>query len=249
MTMPSLRSRAVNKEQVLAEIRRTAEANGGIPLGRSRFEAETGIHEHNWRGRFWARWNDALAEAGFPPNELQGRYAEDVLLDALVGEVRRLGRMPTVSELALRRRQDNSFPSKGVFERFGAKATWARRLADYCRDRDECADVLAIVTPLVVDDVTVEEAPAAVTTADGFVYLLKSGRFYKIGHSFDVGRRRYDLAIQLPEPVSEEHVIRTDDPAGIERYWHARFADRRKNGEWFELTTADIKAFKRRKFM
>ena len=48
----------------------------------------------------------------------------------------------------------------------------------------------------------------------GFVYLLKSGRHYKIGHTLDVGRRRYDLAIRLPEPVTEEHVIRTDDPRG-----------------------------------
>ena len=79
--------------------------------------------------------------------------------------------------------------------------------------------------------------------------LLKSGRHYKIGHTVDVGRRRYELAIQLPEAVSEEHVIRTDDPVGIERYWHDRFASRRKNGEWFELTRADIAAFKRRKFM
>lgn len=38
--------------------------DSGIPLGRSRFAAETGIHEHDWRGRFWARWSDALREAG-----------------------------------------------------------------------------------------------------------------------------------------------------------------------------------------
>ncbi len=110
--------------------------------------------------------------------------------------------------------------------------------------------MIEVVTPLVVqEEPDVAERADDETEAFGFVYLLKSGRHYKIGHTLDVGRRRYDLAIQLPEAVSEEHVIRTDDPAGIERYWHGRFKSRRKNGEWFELTRADIAAFKRRKFM
>jgi hypothetical protein len=76
-----------------------------------------------------------------------------------------------------------------------------------------------------------------------------SGQFYKIGRSNSAGRREYELAIQLPEKAKMIHTIRTDDPAGIQAYWHKRFEIKRRNGEWFKLDAADIAAFKRRRFM
>jgi hypothetical protein len=53
-------------------------------------------------------------------------------------------------------------------------------VADYCRDRPDDGDVLAIVTPLIIEpDQAVEESVTATPGQDGFVYLLKSGRHYK----------------------------------------------------------------------
>ena len=64
----------MNKAHILQEIKRTAKVSGGIALGWRKFESETGIKECEWLGKFRARWREALLEAGFIPNQLQGAY-------------------------------------------------------------------------------------------------------------------------------------------------------------------------------
>jgi hypothetical protein len=49
----------------------------------------------------------------------------------------------------------------------------------------------------------------------------------------------------LPEKLVKIHLIETDDATGIERYRHARFADKHQNGEWFAPPPSDVAAFKR----
>ena len=239
----------VTKERILSEIRRTAEANGGVALGRSRFAAETGIKEHDWSGRYWARWGDAVTEAGLPPNAMVARIGDQATLEALARAVRRYGRMPTEAEVRMFHREDPTFPSHGVIWRLGSRREQATKLAAMAKQRG-WADVAHSLAPMVMNPDADEPAsrPSAQTEV-GEVYLITMGKHYKVGRTNAVGRREYELAIQLPERATTVHVIRTDDPPGIEAYWHRRFADRRRNGEWFTLTAADIAAFRRRKFM
>lgn len=235
----------MTKEHILSEIQKAAKANGGVPLGRERFERETGIKESHWLGRFWASWGDAVREAGFAVNPWNAAHPEEHLLASYAGLTRELGRVPTAPQIRLKRRADSTFPNDKVFARFGDKSALLGRVREFCAERPEFADVLSILG-------TTSSAAAVSSrsiTPVGFVYLTKFGRHYKIGRTNAAGRRERELSIQLPEKSKTVHVIETDDPEGIEAYWHRRFATKRGNGEWFTLDSTDVAAFKRRRFM
>lgn len=218
-------------------------------MGRLRFFRETGIKESDWKGKYWARWNDAVSEAGLEPNQKTSAYEEALLIEKFVSLMRELGRFPVVAEIRMKVRTDPSFPNDKTFGRFGSKLEFAAKILDYCRSHSGYDDVSALCTTLADRPKANGEDVDDTQTAIGFVYLMKSGKFYKLGISNAAGRREYELSIQLPEKLKTVHVIRTDDPAGIEAYWHRRFEEKRKNGEWFDLGAADVAAFKRRKFM
>lgn len=239
----------MDKTEILAAIKRCAVNNGGVPIGRARFAQLTGIREADWSGKYWARWSDAVREAGYEPNTLNRRQpdADAEALGTVAALIRQIGRFPTTPELKLLRRQDLAFPS---VKRFGSRAELATKLMAHCANDPELSDVQEIcagvssATRMPSDELEKTDGLIA-----GEVYLMKSGRHYKIGRSNSSGRRSYEVALQLPERLHVVHVITTDDSVGIERYWHQRFADRRGNGEWFALTAADVVAFRRRSFM
>lgn len=240
----------MQKSQIITEIQRTAAANGGIPLGHRRFETETGIKYHDWYGVHSARWSDAIREAGLEANKFQAAHATDELLEKLATFALEMGRLPVAGDLRLKRKNDRGFPSADTFRRLGSKAHLVRSLAEYCRPKPRFAQVLEWCDEYQPKASSqVDDNSDDIDEKSGYVYLFKSGRYFKIGMSNSVGRREYEMSIQMPERVETVHSIRTDDPHGIEEYWHRRFADRRKNGEWFDLSAADVRAFKRRKFM
>jgi Meiotically up-regulated gene 113 len=239
----------MEKPHILDEIRRTAAANGGVALGVQRFYTETGVKESDWRGRFWARWGDALLEASFSPNEFNPRIDDSLIIEKLIDLTREFGRFPTQAEMELKRIADPSFPSRGAIRRLGTQQDLIGRALDRCCNNPGYDDVKSILAESIATRSSVGEETINLTAEEGFVYLIRSGRFYKIGRTNALGRRERELAIQLPDKAVTVHSIKTDDPAGIEAYWHKRFEAKRGNGEWFELSSADVHAFKRRKFM
>lgn len=236
----------MTKVQLLEIIRKTAEANGGTPLGVRRFYEETGLKESHWN-KHWPRYSDAVREAGYVPNQLESGYGRSELLEKYAKVAMSLGRLPTRNDLRFKEHNDPEFPTTKTFERLGTKLELVVLLRDFCRDRKDYEPVVRMCDNYTAprSDSPLEVEPNQ--SEDGFVYLAKSGRFFKIGKTNAPGRRDYELGIQLPEKLLMVHVIRTDDPDGIEAYWHRRFAQQRQNGEWFSLTATEVAAFKRRK--
>lgn len=235
------------KSDIIGAIRRIAAENGGTPPGKRTFERVTGIKESDWSGRYWARWSDAVREAGFEPNTLQTAYPRDELVRNLAEILGALGRWPTKSELRLYLRGRPDLPSHNTYQRLGTRAEQARALLAAADALELATEVRALCQAALKD--APPPPPSASVQSHGYVYLLKSGRFFKIGYSKSPGRRVYEMDIKLPDPVQLIHQIQTDDPQGIEAYWHRRFADRRRRGEWFDLSAADVAAFRARKVM
>lgn len=246
-----------DKQYILSEIRRIAAQNDGNPVGMDRFRTETGIVEHQWRGVHWARWSDALSEAGFEPLEWVTGSSVEEILQMLAKLVRQYGRYPTNSEILLDKRANARIPTpNSVRRKVGKKAETIKKLRDYCSSREGYADVSAILAQKNIgadseDGVTESKIGAAKLKPSGHVYLVKSGRLYKIGQTANRWQRMNQLDKQTSEGIDEViHTIAAfDDAPGIERYWHQRFGEKCVKGEWFDLSVDNIRAFKKRKWM
>ena len=238
----------MNREHIITEIKRTAKANGGKALGWRRFEKETGIRYYDWYGQFWTRWGDAVREAGVVANIMSEAYDENFLIEKLIMLTRSLKRVPVVGDLLIAAKNDSTFPSEKVFRRLGSKPNRVSRVIAFCEANHKYDDVSALWKLVIIPEHQLDTKEVASNPSmHGYVYLLKHGsrQEYKIGRTNNPIRREGEISIQLPEKLQPVHYIETDDPAGIENYWHTRFSTKRKEGEWFELTATDIRAFKR----
>ena len=231
------------RDQILAEIKRIANANGGQAPGQNVFTKETGFKPHEW-GKYWARWGDAVRDAGLTAQEWQQKQDTTLFYPKLAEAIRHFKRFPTQREMQIYRQRDRDFPHvlslRNHFGSVEVMKSKTRQWAGFCKGYGDIIELLP--------ETTSQPQPSTHTAKEGYVYLIKSGAFYKIGRGDELEKRVKQIRTALPDASTLEHSIKIDDPAGIEAYWHRRFDDKRANGEWFKLSLQDVAAFKRRKY-
>jgi len=231
----------MTKTEILDSIRRIAAANNGKAPGSQRLATETGLRKSDWYPKFWVRWGDAVREAGLQPNSFIVALPDEALITKHIVLIRQLGRFPIESDLRL----NPSFRGLGSL---GNKRQRAGKVLQYCREHSGFDDVIPLCEAAEAAKSSPRERLATPSVRGiGYVYLIKHGNRaeFKIGRTLNPIRREGEIRLELPDKLQPIHFIKTDDPAGIETYWHRRFAEKRKEGEWFALTFDDVQAFKR----
>ena len=85
-----------------------------------------------------------------------------------------------------------------------------------------------------------EEAPKRIKEKAGYVYIIQSGAFYKIGKALDVKARLKGLQCGNPVPLKLILSIKTDSPFGLEGSLHYKYRSQRGLGGWFTLSDGDL---------
>ena len=124
----------ISKQEIIEAIQQTAKENGGVPLGRGRFQKETGINQYECL-KFWPNFSEAQREAGFEPNTLQMAHDIEFLRESAIVLMKEIGRFPTRADLIGKRNRDNSFPSPTSFERLGNKKEMAEKISEYAEQK------------------------------------------------------------------------------------------------------------------
>jgi hypothetical protein len=168
-------------------------------------------------------------------------------VEAFTGLVGRLEKWPTENDMVLYRQQDSTFPSLQVVRRLSHSGTLPRKVATFGEGKPDLAAVADLADKK--DSQGAESPRSRQAHVGGYVYMMRSGRRYKIGRTASPARRHREVRLDLPDPTVLVHTIPTDDPPGIEEYWHRRFKGKRiRDTAFFELNGADVVAFKSRKY-
>jgi hypothetical protein len=81
----------------------------------------------------------------------------------------------------------------------------------------------------------------------GVVYVLKSAFGFKVGRTRNVPARMRAFGVHLPFVYTIPLCAWFDDCHVAERRYHDMFAEKRINGEWFDLNESDIQQIRLRK--
>ena len=225
-----------SKQDILSAIKQFYKDSGNKAIGQKSFSQATGISLY-YVGKYWARWSDATKEAGVKHGAKWTREKDEVLVKDMIGLIRKYKKYPSLGEIRV------SGSNYYTIIKKRGKPYMINAIVNYCNGKPKYKDILTICKNLQEDEIVQKYEHIQ----QGTVYLLKERQnVYKIGRTSSTEKRIPELNVASSEKLELVSEIKTDDPVGVEAYWHNRFKEKAmKRNEWFRLKQADVSAFKR----
>jgi hypothetical protein len=227
----------INKDLILSKIKELAEENGGKPPGLKNFTKITSIKSNQICGKYWARWNDAVIEAGFKPNHLPEGHSEDFLCSKLAEFIKESGRYPARGEISHRAFNDKSFPGISCYiNTLGCRFVAAKKVLDYCSAREGLNDVAEICNKIYQDGIAEDEEYA--NYFEGIKYFIGLEKTAKNQYLFTARQKPYMINQLKLEGKTIVHQIAADSRSFaynllMEKY--KSFFDKMKNRFTFSV--------------
>lgn len=229
-------------EQIIVKLQVAVNRNGGQPPSLRSFFQAADLNQRDLIRAGWPTYGALLKSQRFQPAEMKRGYTDDAVFRLLAELAIRLGHFPTQSEREVERHRNPAFPSSEAYIRRGRGATLEHALRAWCESTNSFPDLVPKLKQ------GADAAKVSKPIVKGYVYMLRdgsSGRRVKIGKESVEGARQTAAATWLENPKAI-HRVATDDPDGVERYWHEHFKRAGKHvvRELFDLLPSDIAAFK-----
>jgi hypothetical protein len=225
--------------EIIVKLKSAIASNGGQPPSSRAFFKASGLNHRDLLRAGWPTYGALLQSQGLQPTEMRRGYTDEEVFRPLAELVVSLGHFPTQNEREVERHRNQAFPSSEAYIRRGRGVMLEHALREWCQTTGNFPELVQ----------TLKQSPSAPYVAApvvrGYVYMLRAGNRIKIGKESTEGARQAAAGTWLENPTVI-HRIPTDDPEGVEKYWHERFKKQGKHvkGELFNLSAADIAAFK-----
>lgn len=236
----------ITKEEILKKIKRWSKENNGKTPSEKIFYEYSEIALNDLHRCGWSNYGEFVHDAGLKPNIFdKTKYNKEQLCKIFIKVIREKDKWPTRGYLDVKHHRDSKFPASSTFyKKLGLTENLANTILGYVEGKKSYKDIQKICEN-ILKKFGHQETDKGSNLTSGFVYLGKQHGKYKIGKTKDLNRRREDITLLGSEPIEWIHTIETDDMKGVEKYWHNRFQEKLKRGEWYNLNSSDVKAFKR----
>jgi hypothetical protein len=151
-----------NRDEIIAQIRQLAVRLGRTPT-RAELRRESGVSQYHIQ-KFFENYREAVRAADLKPDTSKMKIDERTLLNAWGELVRRLGKIPTVSQ----NRREGKFSVQSYERRFGPWSTIPDAFRTFAAEKGEWQDVLALLPvrkPAITEKKKLEHPHRQDTTA------------------------------------------------------------------------------------